>query len=377
MKKILICSDKFKGSLTSHEVNVAIAEGILESKLPALCDLVNVSDGGDGFLDSISEVANLFFDTVDALNNPIVAKVGYKNKTIFIEIALVIGLSMLKNNTGNIKDRSSFGLGKLIFNILDSEIEFDRIVIGCGGTSTNDAGFGALIGLGVQFLDNKNNQLLPFINQICQIKKINLSKIHPRLQKINIDIVSDVSGPLLGIDGSTNTFAKQKGATNEDISFLENSIEILTNKIKQELGVDINDCIHGICSGGIPAGFSILQNINYLNGSDFVIRQCQLELKIAYSDIVISGEGMVDDTTFKGKIVYKIAQLCKQHQKPLILIAGQINTKIDDLYKNGVTAAFPIINHFPYNNLYDYENSTSLIKTRIKDLIKFSIIFNH
>ena len=370
MQKILICSDKYKGCLTSGQVNKAIHDGIVAACHHALCDLVTVSDGGDGFLAAIPELELLQFPAYNALLEPITATIGYKSAVVYIEIASIIGFAMLKNNPGTIWQRSSYGLGKLIHDILNSNLQVQKIVIACGGSSTNDSGFGCLLGLGAEAFDENDNLLPPQLHSIDKIKRIDASAMHPKLKQVEIEVVADVRGDLLGKHGCTHTFARQKGATNKDLPLLENLVLNFQQQILNNLGVNLSSSGYGLCSGGLAALFSILPLVHYFDGAAWVIRHTNLEAKIAYCDMVFSGEGMVDATTLHGKLLYHIARLCKMQHKPLIVIAGQINCDLNKLYNLGITTAFPIINHYVANNNL-FAGSDKLITDRVRDLFNF------
>lgn len=367
MQKILICCDKYKGTLTSSQVNQAILSGIKSSKHAALCDKVSMSDGGDGFLATIDNLEILNFKGINALHQTINIEIGYKNKIIYIELAKVTGLVIIEKDPSTIWERSSFGLGKLISDILDSSLEVNNIIIGCGGSSTNDGGYGCLIGLGAIFRDSKNNPLNSHTSEINKIKTLDIASLHPKLKQIKIEIIADVQGPLLGKNGCTELFARQKGATTQDIYRLEQDLVKFQQLIIKSLNIDINQCEYGLCCGGLPAGLSILPIVEYHNGAEWVLKQTNLELKIAYCDIVISGEGMVDATTMHGKLISRIAKLCSIHQKPLIIIAGQIDYDLDELYSHGITVAFPIINKSANPK---FSNSEYLISQRVDSLFR-------
>ncbi len=372
-KKILICCDKYKGSLTSNQVNNAIYQGIINAKYPALCDLVTVSDGGDGFLSSIHGLEIISFSTIDALYHPIKIDVGYKESIVYIELAKIIGITMLGNNPGSIWERSSFGLGQLIYTILESNLDVESLVIGCGGSSTNDGGFGLLCGLGAKFYDKNRNLLDSKLSDISNAATIDFNGIHPKLREISIEIVADVKGNLTGNNGCTQLFAKQKGAMDSDIKQIETAIIHFQQLLIKYTDIDINKCGYGLCSGGIAAIFSIFPYTKYQDGADWVIKQNQLELKIAYCDMVFSGEGKIDITTTKGKLIYHIANLCKKHQKPLILLVGQIECDFDLLYSIGVTSAFSIINKHNFDQ-DNFPNSQQLIISKIENLFSFARI---
>lgn len=370
MQKILICSDKYKSSLTSAQVNKAIQQGIQEAHHPSICDLVNMSDGGDGFLSCVSGLKFFEAETVNALLQPITVKFGYKNNTIYIEVANVIGLAILSNSSSNIMERSSYGIGQLIYTILNSDLLIDKIVLGCGGSSTTDGGFGCLLGLGLKALDINGNKLPPTISSIKDCVRFDSSSIHPRFKKISVDIIADVQGDFLGKNGCVQLFAPQKGASQPDIVQIEIYLTRLEQLIECQFKVKLSDSKYGLCCGGLASIFSMFKDIEYFDGANWVIQQTNLELKIAYCDMVISGEGMLDTTTMHGKLVWQIAKLCKRHQKPLVIISGQIKADLDDLYQNGITCAFSIIN----NQIDGFEGSEKLITTRVRDLLNFSAL---
>lgn len=368
--KILICSDKFKGSLSSAEVNQSIRSGILQTDSKIICITQNMSDGGDGFLDSItiSNCSILNYPAIDSYGNNI--KVLYANKKIYIELARVIGL--VHEAKPSIWNRSSYPLGRLIYNILNSNLEISHIIIGLGGSSTNDAGFGALAALGVKFY-TKNKELISKFTpvQLPEVDAFDIFGIHPKLNEVQIELVADVTGNLLGKHGCTYLFAGQKGAATHDLAKLEAGISNLQKVILGQYNIDIAKHKYGLCSGGIAAGLSILPKITCYSGAKWVIQATNLEEKIIASDYIVSGEGMVDQTTLNGKLIYEIGHLCRKHKKPLIIIAGQINCDLSKLHQIGITSAFSIINKIlPANILI--ENAAGLVSHQAVNV--FSLI---
>lgn len=372
MQKILICSDKYKGSLTSNEVNQAIQQGIQQARYPALCDLVTVSDGGDGFLSCIEGLQFLTFETFDAAHQAITVTVGCKESTIYIEIAAVIGLAMLKNST-SIWERSSFGLGHLIYTILNSNIEVDKIILGCGGSATNDAGYGLLCGLGAQFLSSDGQVLKPTLGSLSYAVKVNLEKLHPKLKEIRFEIVADVKGNLLGEHGCTQVFASQKGALPNELPQIEQALINLQQILLKQYTIDINSCEYGLCCGGLASVFTLFPSTKYFDGASWIIEKTNLELKIVYCDMVISGEGKIDASTMHGKLIQQIAKLCKKHQKPLVLIAGQIDGDLDKLYSQGATCAFSIATKYTADK-NPFANSNKKITEQIRNLLNFAVL---
>ena len=373
MQKILICSDKFKGSLTSNEVNQAILQGIKQARHPALCDLVTVSDGGDGFLSCINDLQPLQFETFNALHQRIIVNVGYKESTIYIEVASVIGIAMLEDTQSSIWERSSFGLGHLIYTVLDSSLEIHKIILGCGGSATNDAGYGLLCGLGAQFLSSDEQVLKPSLSNLSKVVKVDLKNLHPKLQNIAIEIIADVKGKLLGEHGCTQLFALQKGALSTELPQIEQAITKLQQILLKQYSIDINDCEYGLCCGGLTSILGLFPNTKYFDGASWIIKKSNLELKIVYCDMVISGEGKIDASTMHGKLIQQIAKLCKKHQKPLVLIAGQIDGELNELYSQGATCAFSITTQHNADNT-SLRNSDKKITEQIKNLLNFAAL---
>lgn len=373
MQKILICSDKYKGSLTSTEVNQAIQQGIKQARHPALCDLVTVSDGGDGFLSCIDGLQFLTFETFDAAHQALTVNVGYKESTIYIEVANVIGLAMLKNSTSSIWERSSFGLGHLIYTILDSNVEVNKIVLGCGGSATNDAGYGLLCGLGAQFLSGDGQVLKPTLESLSNAVKIDLANLHSKFKDIILEVVADVKGKLLGKHGCTQLFALQKGARSSELSQIEQVLVNLQQILLKQYSIDINDCEYGLCCGGLTSILTLFPNTKYFDGASWVIEKTNLELKIVYCDMVISGEGKIDASTMYGKLTQQIAKLCKKHQKPLVLIAGQIDGDLSELYSQGATCAFSIATKYTADET-SFTDSDKKITEQVRNLLNFAVL---
>ncbi|MBN2893940.1 MAG: glycerate kinase [Bacteroidales bacterium] len=327
--KILIIPDKFKFSFSSLEIADLIKKNI-ERTISADIETIPISDGGEGFLDAINFRNNYSIIKTNVLNQlftPIESHFLIKNQTAYIEYAKTGGLQLITESNHNPMFTSSFGLGQQILKAID--IGAKKIIIGLGGSSTNDGGIGMAAALGYVFTDIHGKQLNPTGSNLINIHNITKSELYYKLRDIEFFAATDVSNPLLGINGAAKTYAAQKGANEFEINELEKGMINYVNIIKKTLKTTLNKIKGEGAAGGIGAGITAFLNGKIISGSQFIIDFLKLEQKIKTADVIISGEGKLDNQTFQGKTVGQIYNLTKKHNKKLIIIAGftEINTK--------------------------------------------------
>lgn len=344
--KILIATDKFKGSLSSSEVCNAIERGFLEASQKYNIKKLPLSDGGDGLMDIISSHKKVMKHSVkvlDPLFRPINTYylLSDDGKTAFIEMAKASGLLLLHPIEYNCMYTTTYGTGQLLKEVIEKGVE--KIILGIGGSATNDAGIGMAAALGYKFLDRNKNELKPVGENLTRIHNINADgKIS--INGITIQVACDVTNYLTGANGATRAYASQKGATPQTIEQLEAGMINFANVVKKDMGIDISDLKGGGAAGGMGAGCLIFLNATLISGVDLILKYTKAEKKIMDADIVITGEGKIDAQTLDGKLVYGITQLCVKYKKPVIAFCGTLDIKMQQLQQIGLAAAFSIIN---------------------------------
>jgi len=317
---ILIAVDSFKGTLSSKEVAEIIKQNI-ETKDNNI-DIVPIADGGEGTVESLMHATNGVLKTVkvqDAFGS--YNKSHYcltnRNKTAIVEIALSSGISKIDVNNLNPFITSSYGLGETIKHALDNNI--NKLIIGIGGSSTNDAGSGMLQALGVKFYDNKD-QLIKTMNgnTIGLVERIDLSSLDSRIHNIVIEVACDVTNPLLGENGCTYIYAKQKGANKKMLEILENNMEHFSKAVQKTINKDLSNVPGVGAAGGLGFGLLTFMNAKLKSGLEVIAAATKLEEIIKKADIIITGEGSFDHQSLNGKAPIEIARLAKKHHKNVI-----------------------------------------------------------
>lgn len=346
--QILLCPDSFKDCMSAKEVCENMADALLHIFPNAQINKLPLADGGEGFVETILASVNGKLISVN-VNNPISNKITANyaiidnDTTAVIEIAQACGLELLQPEKRNPLFTTTYGVGELIKDALDHHVK--KIIIGLGGSATNDGGAGMLQALGAKFCDSSGNTLQHGGIHLAKLKHIDLSQLDSRLASIELIIACDVNNPLLGTSGASHVFAQQKGATTEMITLLESALENYAQIVLDNCGINISDTAGSGAAGGLGAGL-LLINGKIQSGIEIVAKLCQLEQKIIASNLVFSGEGSIDEQTTHGKAISGIAQLCKKHKKPLIVICGKTSGNLQRLYQNGVSAVFSISNGF-------------------------------
>ncbi|MBR4214062.1 MAG: glycerate kinase [Bacteroidales bacterium] len=321
--KILIACDKMKGTFSSKQLGEMIENAIKEKYSDSETEVLQVSDGGDGFIESLSWRNNYSrweFLSVNAAQRKIQSKYLYNiyNHTAILESALTLGISKLAVKEKNILQNNSYGLGHDIKRVIEVRHP-QKIVVGIGGTSTNDLFLGAASALGFKFLNKDGNEVAPLPKNFLNIKQI-----IPTTEYTDKEFVAavDVQNPLLGNLGATKIYAAQKGASPEDIDYLEDALAHIAMIIKADLGVDLTQINGAGAGGGIGGGMAAFLNAKIISGADFILDNLEIDKKISESDLVITGEGSFDSQSLMGKITGNIIQRCQKQNKNTLIVSG-------------------------------------------------------
>ncbi|MBN2898475.1 MAG: glycerate kinase [Clostridia bacterium] len=344
--KVVIAPDSFKGSLSAKKVADAIESGLLRVNPCIETIKIPMADGGEGIVESLIEGSGgrvLSVGVHDPLMRPIEAVYGIMGDgvTAVIEMAKASGLPLLSAKERNPMLTTTYGTGELILDALNQGCT--RMIIGLGGSATNDGGQGMLCALGVQFLNEEGQPIALGGGALGTLARIDVSCLDKRIATCDIVVACDVSNPLIGVTGATHVFSRQKGADDEMILALERNMTLYGERIYQTLGISVNELPGAGAAGGMGAAVTAFLGGALKRGIDIVIEASGLESAIRSADLVITGEGSMDHQTLYGKVPSGVAKLAQQYGKPVIGIAGGLGDGAEQLYGHGFKALFSIV----------------------------------
>lgn len=345
--KFVLAPDSFKESMTAKEVCQAMENGIRKVLPDAKIISVPMSDGGEGTMDSLIDATNgqkYAVKVTEPLGTPVTAHYGIlgDQKTAIIEMAEASGLSYVpqdKRTPATIKKTTTFGTGELINAALKHDVT--RVIIGLGGSSTNDGGSGMAQAIGVKFFDHNDHEITQKLGggDLKQITRIDTIDINPKIKKTKFLLASDVTNPLTGTNGASYVFGLQKGADQATAKELDENL----SHYAKIIGQNIAQTPGSGAAGGLGAGLLAFTHAKIYPGVKLVANEVHLAEKIKEADYVFTGEGGTDFQTQFGKTPYGVAQIAKKYDVPVISLAGYIGKGIDHLYDKGFTAIFGIL----------------------------------
>ncbi|MDL5534293.1 glycerate kinase [Bifidobacterium longum] len=345
MTRYLCAPDSFKESLTAMEAARAMAQGIENADHDAEVRCLPMADGGEGTARALVDATGGSMRAVpvhDPLGRPVEGHFGLlaDGTTAVVETAEASGLALLEAKERNPLIASSYGAGELMLAAVRSGAK--RIIVGLGGSATNDAGAGLLQALGVRLLDKNGNDLAHGGAALANLTTIDISTMDPALKNVAITAACDVTNPLTGPTGASAVFGPQKGASKDDVATLDAALAHFAQVIDSQLGVAVNDVPGAGAAGGIGAALKGFLNAEFRPGIAIVIEQSGLDAAAQWADVVFTGEGSIDFQTKFGKTPAGVAETAKRHGKPVIAVAGHIGTGIDELHEVGIDAVFGI-----------------------------------
>jgi len=342
--KILIAMDSFKGSCSSLEAGHAVAEGVRRVYPLANLTVFPIADGGEGTGAALAHVLEgnaRFVQVLDPLGREIEAPYyELPNATAVVELAAASGLTLLTDAERNPEITSTYGTGQLVRAALDAGAR--KLIIGLGGSATNDGGTGLARALGVRFLDEMGQELSRGGVELLRLNRIDASQLDPRLQDTEILVACDVDNPLLGPRGASAIFGPQKGANAEQIMRLDAALANYHRVLADTLQIDLKDLPGAGAAGGTTVALLAFTRATLQPGIDVMLNTLHFEEMLEGTDLVITGEGRIDAQTLHGKVIMGIAKRTKKLGVPLLALAGSIGPGTDGLYEHGVTAMFPI-----------------------------------
>ena len=345
--KIVIAPDSFKETLSAFEVASTIESSFQNVFPEAEIIKIPIADGGEGTVEAMVRATDGSFEFSEVegpMGNITSAKWGMlgNSKTAVIEIAEACGLHLVQANKRNPMTASSFGVGQLVVAALDKGAK--KIIIGLGGSATNDGGYGFLRAIGVQFLDSEGNELNGHFETLSLLSDINFNHIDTRIKNTSIEIACDVDNPLLGEKGASKVFAAQKGASNKMIEELESIITNYYEIISSQLGSQLNDRPGFGAAGGLGFGISAFINSELKSGINIVLEALNFNQYLLDADLVITGEGRIDSQSERGKAPIGVIKYANQLNCKVIVIAGSVDDPKTFNQKFNVTNSYGIVN---------------------------------
>lgn len=348
MKKdlvIVLAPDSFKESMTAKEVCEAMERGIRKANSQIRCIHVPMADGGEGTMQSLVDATGgrvYSKEVVGPLGNNVVAEYGIlgNGEIGVIEMASASGIHLVDSEKRNPLITTTFGTGQLIKACLDKGVK--KLLIGIGGSATNDGGAGFIQALGGRLLDENGDDLSYGGGALAKLHTIDLSNLDERLKYVSVEVACDVNNPICGKEGASYVFGPQKGATREMIEILDQNLSHYAEVIKEQLGKDVISKAGAGAAGGLGAGLMAFLDVKLKSGIEMVIEYANLEEKVRDADMVWTGEGSIDFQTQYGKTPLGVAMIAKKYNKPVIALAGRVGNDIDVLYDKGIDAIFGI-----------------------------------
>ena len=375
--KILLAPDSFKDSLTAKEVCESIEKGIKNYRNDIIVNSLPMADGGEGTVQSL----------VDATDGKIVNKVvtgplgekveafygllGNKN-TAVIEMASASGLPLVPESKRDPSKTTTYGTGELIKAALSHNVE--KIILGIGGSATTDAGVGMAQALGVEFLDQNNNEVGFGGEKLKDIKKINMKNMDQRINNVEILVACDVDNPLFGKKGAAYVYSPQKGADQKMVEKLDNNLRHFNHVVKKQLNKNVNQIEGAGAAGGLGAGLVAFLDAELKKGIEIILDIVSFDQKLKDVDLIITGEGMLDEQSVNGKTPIGVAKRARKHEIPVIAIAGSLGKGVDKVLKKGIDSYFSIVDK--PDSLENIINRTDKLLTEISEQIIRTYMLN-
>lgn len=343
--KVLVAVDKFKGSLSSYQACEAIRYGIAQGNSSIKLTTMPLADGGEGTAEILTKAASggrVNCMVSDPIGRAMSAAYGIAGSgtVAYIEMAAASGLQLLKPHERNPAHTSTVGTGQVIANAISRDVS--EIVLAIGGSATNDAGIGVASALGAQFRNRQGNILEPIGKNLIQIERMALDILFHRIQSIRFKVLCDVANPLIGDNGAARVFAPQKGADPSTVEQLELGMKHFHEFVYRNYGFDLNFPGAG-AAGGLGAGAKFFLKAEVVSGIDYILKAIDAERLISKADLVITGEGKLDSQTMSGKVISGVADLCRQHNKPLWVVCGKNELSNEELNTLGISRMISLV----------------------------------
>lgn len=344
--RIVIAPDSFKGSVSALKVAVAMEKGVLAVFPEAEILKVPIADGGEGTVEALVIAAGgelRYQSVVDPLGRTVTAVWGMidNGQTAVIEMAAASGLTLVEKEKRDPRVATTYGTGQLIQKALEEGVK--KIIIGIGGSATNDGGMGMAMALGVRFLDEVGQLLPQGGGSLTKLAVIDTSGLDPRLKECDIMVACDVDNPLCGPRGASAIFGPQKGATPSMVTELDAGLDHYAKIATIATGKDISDYPGAGAAGGLGAGLLFFTNAKLRPGIEIILESTNFATLMKTTNFVITGEGCTDFQTAYGKAPIGVAKVAKQFDVPVICLSGGLGHNAEDVISLGIDALMSIV----------------------------------
>lgn len=346
--KIVLAPDKFKGTISGKAFCEIVENGIKRAYPSAICLKLPLADGGDGMIDILDDQlkANRITVTVnDPLFRPVSASYLWvaATQTACIEMAEASGIKRLEPQEQNCMLTSTFGTGELILDAINRGAK--TIILGIGGSATNDCGIGMAAAVGYEFLDENKNSVTPIGENLSRITYIDASPANSKLDGITFQVACDVSNPLYGADGAAFVYARQKGASAEDIIHLDKGLENMAQIFQHQFKIEVQNIAGSGAAGGMGAAALVFLNAQLNSGIDLIKKLVDFDAKIKDADWIITGEGRLDRQTLSGKTIHGVLASAQAQNIPVAAICGAVELSISEQETLGLAYACSTMRH--------------------------------
>jgi glycerate kinase len=370
--KYLIAPATFKDCLNAGQVAKLIQDAIFQVLPSSVIKMIPMADGGEGTVDTIVNTEDGKIETAwvhDPLMRTVEARYGIidNGNTAVIEMAAASGIELLLPEERNPMATSTFGTGELIKAALNKGCR--KIILGIGGSATNDAGVGALVSLGVKFFDSQGKSLINIGGDLSQIDQFDVSEKDSRLSKIELLVACDVNNPMTGPIGASFIYAPQKGADQKMAGLLDQHLQHFAKLIYKQLKIDVENIPGSGAAGGLGGGLQAFAGAKLVPGFEIIRQITELDKHIQWADIIVTGEGRIDSMTRFGKTPAGIARIAQQYKKPVIAIAGSLGDNYQELYKYGFHAIYSIADG-PITMEESIRRAPELIQSKVRSIVK-------
>lgn len=360
--RVVIAPDSFKGSITSFDAANAIKIGFEKENIND-CICIPMADGGEGTVEAmIAATDGKLIRTIATgpMGHMVDSFYGIlgDNETAVIEMAAASGLPLVAKDKRNPLVSSTYGTGELMLDAISRGCK--KLIIGIGGSATNDGGTGMARALGVRFFDKVSKELPQGGSALKDLSRIDMSLFDKRLFDVDIRVACDVTNPLCGKTGASYIYAPQKGASPEMVKALDDALLNFASIVKHDIQKDILELPGSGAAGGLGGGLFAFANAKLQKGIDIITDITNIEDYIKDADLVITGEGQTDHQTAYGKVPSGIAKIAKKYSKPLICVSGSLGDGYEKLYDIGITACLSICDR-PMDLSYAIENAEELL----------------
>lgn len=343
--KVLVAPDKFRGCLSAAQAADAIAQGVLAAWPEAVVTKVPLADGGEGTVDALVRATRgrtIDLEVEGPLGRPVEARYGIlgDGRTAVIEMASASGHAHIPPGQKDPSKTHTRGTGQLLKAAIAEGCT--KVILGIGGSATNDGGAGLATALGYRLLDEQGEPIEPTGGGLARIERIDSSQRLAALDRVEISVACDVNNPLCGSDGASVVFGPQKGASRDMVAILDRNLARFARVIERDLGRSVADLPGAGAAGGLGAGLVAFAGGKLVRGIDLVLETLDVEHHLADAALCLTGEGSIDGSSTSGKVVVGLARFAQARGRPVIALAGTLGPGAEEVLDEGVTAIFSL-----------------------------------